>query len=329
MKNLLFTATAIATATMLFSCSRPKPTDTNTSGMASIMCDESFENIMGQEIDVFEYTYPNASIIPFYVSEKEAVDSLLALKTKLIIAPHELQKEQIEYLKSKQRNVRTQRIAVDAIAIIANNENPIEELSIGELGDILTGKIKDWNDISPNKTGEIMVVFDHQGSSTVKYMRDSVTHGTDFGENVYAQGSNREVFDVVKKRRNAIGIIGVTWLNSDLDKAEEGTMQDRMDRLNRNDTTELASEKKNKLSTELKVVAIRRNNNPVAYKPFQYYIYTGDYPLYRSVYAISTAANGSLAHGFYTFLTGVISQKIILNTGILPAIIPLRNVELQ
>lgn len=324
--------TLIAFATTmagLFACNRVQVTETSTSGVTSVMCDESFENIMNQEIDVFEYTYPKASIVPYYISEHDAVDSLLQQKTRLIIIPHELSKDKVDYLNSKDINVRSLKIAVDAIAIITNNKNQVDELSVSELRDILTGKYTDWNDISPNNAGKIMVVFDNQGSSTVKYMRDSVTNGKDFAKNVYAQGSNKAVFDVVKKKKNALGIIGVSWLNTDLNGAANGTIQETVARLNRNDTTELASEAHNTMSTDIKVIPIRRDDNPVAYKPFQYYIYTGDYPFYRSVYAINTGVNGTLSHGFFSFLTGVISQKIILNTGILPSMMPQRNVALN
>jgi len=330
LKKLFLFATVAAIS--FCSCNKHQTTETSTSGVASIMCDQSFENIMNQEIDVFEYTYPEASIVPYYVSEAEAVDSLLATSTRLIVIPHKLSQDKIDYLESKKKNVKTQQIAVDAIALIVNNENPVEELSLSEIGDILLGKVTNWNEISPNKSGEIMMVFDHQNSSTVKYMRDSLTNGQFFAKNVFAQGSNQAVIDVVKKRKNAIGVIGVTWLNTNLDGMANGTdttaMKIKMERLQRNDTTELSYEGNNMLSKDIKVLGVRRNDNPVAYKPYQYYIYTGEYPLYRSIYAICIGANGTLPHGFYSFLTGVISQKIILNTGILPAIMPQRQVTL-
>lgn len=330
-KCLSFALLVALSAVTFVSCDRNKPTDSSTSGLASLVCDESFENILAQEVDVFEYNYPNANIIPYYASENAAVDSLLQLKTNMIIVPHELSPDKVEYLNSKKKNVKSRKIAVDAIAIIANNENPIEELSVGELKNILIGKYTDWNDISPNKSGKIMIVFDNQGSSTVKYMRDSVTNGQLFGKNVYAQNSNKEVFEVVRQKKNALGIIGVTWLNADLDggTANGVDIKAKVEKLERNDTTELASETNNNFAKDLKVVAIRRDDNPIAYKPYQYYIYTGDYPFYRSIYVISTAPGGSLANGFYSFLTGVISQKIILGTGILPAMMPQRNVSLE
>ena len=39
-----------------------KPTSTSSSGIATIACDASFENILSQEIDVFEYIYPTTKL---------------------------------------------------------------------------------------------------------------------------------------------------------------------------------------------------------------------------------------------------------------------------
>ena len=98
MKKILLTLSIAAAATsMLMSCGGKKSTgteDTTTSGMTSIVCDQSFQNILNQEIEVFEFTYPNASIIPFYQDESAAIDSLMQMKTRLIVTAHELTQEQ-------------------------------------------------------------------------------------------------------------------------------------------------------------------------------------------------------------------------------------------
>ncbi len=277
---------------------------------------------MGQEIDVFEYTYPNANIIPYYTDEKSALDSLLQNKTKLIITAHKLTKEQSEYLKEKRGVLKTQQIAVDAIALIVNKDNPIEILSMTELKEIMTGKVTQWNQISPSKLGTIQVVFDNQGSSTVQYMRDSVLRGAEFTPNVYAQKTNPEVFKAVESRKDAIGVIGVSWVSADM-KNRTVSVDEKVKRLNEQDTTTT------EFNSNVKVLKIRRDNSIEAYKPYQAYIYDGTYPLYRSIYAITTGAGGSLTHGFYSFITGFLGQKIIQQTGVLPAVIHPRMVSLN
>ncbi len=306
----------------LGSC-RKAPTNTSTSGLSTIVCDASFQNIMNQEIDVFEYTTKGrANIIPYYVSEKACVDSLLDFKTKTIVIPRELTQKEVDYIKGKKKIVRSSRIAVDAIALIVNRDNPVEKLSISEIADILSGRDSLWSDLAPNKLGEIQVVFDDEGSSTVQYMRDSLLHGEKFGNNVYAQHSNQEVFEQVQKRKGAIGIIGVSWISSDM-RTRDLPREEQIKSLNEQDVT-VAD-----FDPAVKVLKVYRDDELRAYKPYQAYIYDGSYPLHRSVYMISTGVNGSLAHGFYSFVTGAVGQKIIQRTGILPARVQPRMVNLN
>lgn len=314
-------ALSVLFISMMISCGKT-PTNTSTSGMATIVCDDTFENIMNQEIDVFEYIYPKASIIPYYVPEKAAVDSLLAQATKSIVITRELTEQEKNYLKNRKLNVKQRRIAVDAIALIVNKDNPIEILSKKEISEILSGELAHWNDIEPSKLDSIKVVFDHQSSSTVQYMRDSLINGKPFGKNVYAQGSNAAVFKAVQANKNAIGVIGVSWVSSDM-RAAEMSREERAKSLNRNDTTSTS------FNAEIKVLKVRPDDSIIARQPYQAYIYDGSYPLFRSIYMITTAANGSIAHGFYSFVTGFNGQKIIQMTGILPASVQPRMVQLN
>lgn len=290
-------------------------------GSATIFCDDGFKRILEEEIEVFEYSYPESSIIPFYVSEAEAIDTLLSDNTQAIIITKELTKEQIKYIKSKhKRIVRTNCIAVDAVALITNKENPVEQLSVEEIGKILDGRIHSWNQLALNDTAAIKIVFDNAGSSTVSYMREKFLNGRPISDNpnAYAQKTNAQVFDIVKTDPHAIGIISVSWLGDDLSVAKKIPMDQRMeDYANQTDTitTNLTSE-----------VNVLRVSNPtedndfttVGYKPYQVYINSGQYPLFRKVYMISSASNSTVLHSFYSFVTGFVGQKIITKTGILP-----------
>ena len=279
---------AAALLTGLSSCDK-KAESTQTSGIATIACDASFENILSQEIDVFEYIYPDASVIPYYVDQQT-------------------------------------QTAVDALALIVNPENPTEIMDKKELTDILTGKVTKWSDVVVNKNlGDIAVVFDHQGSSTVQYMRDSLMNGAEFGPNIYAQKNPEDVFKAVANNKNAIGVIGVSWITSDMG-GQEMTREEMVKAVDNpaNDSTSNAS-----FNNKIKVLKVRGNNEVTAYKPYQYYIYEGLYPLYRQIYLVSTGAPGSISHGFYSFVTGFKGQKIMLMTGVLPKVVHPRMVEIS
>lgn len=315
--------TAIAVMAAAFSSCDKKPTSTSTNGIATVVCDASFENVLQQEIDVFEYIYPKASVIPYYVDERACFDSLLNLSTKLIITSRELTDKETAYLKGQKSQVRQSRIAVDALALIVNPANNIDQLSTTELAEILSGRETDWNNVWPNHgLGRIEVVFDHQGSSTVQFMRDSLLAGGELGPNVFAQKTSEDVFKAVAANKNAIGVIGVSWISTDMSTANMSTEQ-RAAAL----TDSVGSAPEQEFRREVKVLKVSRPDEVNAYAPYQYYIYTGQYPLTRSIYAICSGAGGTLSHGFYSFLTGFQGQKLIQSTGVLPNLIYLQRVE--
>lgn len=289
-----------------------------TSGVAKMVCDQSFEKIMQQEVEIFSYQYPTATVLDKYMPENDCVDSLLhGHGYRLAVITRELSEAEFDYLKARKKTPRSSRIAVDAVAVIANPKNPIEAISTSDLKKIMSGEITDWKWIEPgNNSGEIKVVFDDQKSSTVNYIRDNVMNGQKFASNVYAQGSNDKVFETVSKTPGAIGIIGVSWLSKEMD-GQRMSAKELSDSLVNSDNN--LNIEQREFSTEIKVLGVSGPDSPRAYKPYQAYIYEkGAYPLVRSIYMICTAPGNTPDGGFYSFVTGVVGQKLITKTGVLP-----------
>ena len=296
--------------------------NTSTSGTVVMACDATFQNIMEAEIDVFEFCYPYASVLEYYADEHAVVDSIVQGNARVGVLSHELTKDQIEHLRGRKRIARTKKIAVDSIAVIVNPDNPIENISVKELQEVLTGKVTRWDELSPTKLGDIQVIFDHSGSSVVKYISDSIMHGQKFPANVYSANTIPGVFEAVKERKNAIGLVGVSWISTDM-KTADLSAEEKFKTLEKDDTT--ATD----FVTDVKVLPVRRNNSLVAVKPYQAYIFDGSYPLYRSIYMVNTGADGTLAHGFFSFVTSFQGQKLMQTTGVLPALVSHRQVEIE
>ena len=68
------------------------------------------------------------------------------------------------------------------------------------------------------------------------------------------------------------------------------------------------------LTTEVSIIKVSNPTqdndfNPVAYKPYQVYINSGEYPLFRKVYMITTAPKSSVVNSFYMFVTGFAGRR--------------------
>ena len=156
-------------------------------------------------------------------------------------------------------------------------------------------KITRWEQLkNSKKKGELSLVFDHSGSSTVRYMRDSLNNGEQLKGNLYAQGSNLAVIETVKKDPLVLGVVGTNWLKGQKD----AVLSDF-----------------SKLDVYVMKVSKDTDEDPVGFRPYQYRIATGDYPLYRSVYAMTTdPRRQSNVQMFYFFLKGRQGQVIICNS---------------
>lgn len=324
-KSFIFSLMIVtAVALLLPSCNKGKKAAT-VSGMSKVMCDESFKNVLDDEIEVFEYSYKDASVLARYIDEAAALDSLLNEKVNVIITYRDLTPNQKKILKGQGRAYRSRRIAVDGVALIVNNANDIDFLSVNDIADIMTGKSTRWGQVYPTKLKDepIKVVFDKNRSGVLHYMKDKFNGGKDLPIEFFAQGSSQEVFDIVKKTRNAIGVIGVSWITSDM-KSTASTIEEKYAELESGTT----SRQETKFTDEIKVLGIRTEDSLKDYKPYQAYIFDGSYPLTREIFAIDASPLGTLDHDFFVFLTGSIGQKIILQTGISPAAVPVRIVNL-
>ncbi len=71
-----------------------------------MVCDNTFENIFQQEVDVFEYQYPDAHILVRYATQAEAFDSLFSMNTRSIVASRDLTDQERRALKAKYKNER-------------------------------------------------------------------------------------------------------------------------------------------------------------------------------------------------------------------------------
>ena len=73
------------------------------------------------------------------------------------------------------------------------------------------------------------------------------------------------------------------------------------------------------------------NNDPntTFYKPYQAYIAEGFYPFTREVYCINRQSYAGLGYGFTSFIAGPQGQLIIVHTGLVPATMPVRLVEIK
>ena len=165
-----------------------------------IAVDETFRDIMEEEIETFGLLNPASAMKPVYCSEDSAIRMLLRDSVRCAITTRKLSKDELDVLKNYKLDAKQAMIATDAFALIVSKDNPDTLITVPEIRDIVSGRITRWEQLKHSgKKGELKLVFDNSGSSTVRYMRDSLLAGQQVAGNLYAQGSNQAVIDAVNE----------------------------------------------------------------------------------------------------------------------------------
>jgi phosphate transport system substrate-binding protein len=282
--------------------------ETPTAGNIKILADESFQPLIETEVSTFTGLYLEAKIKPLFKSEIDIVNDFMKDSEQVMITTWKLSEDQVKYLRDTQIVARTATFAWDAIALVINKENPDSLIKYDDIKNIFTSKVTDWNQInSKSRLGNIRVIFDNPRSGNIRYFKDRFDIKGQLPSNFFAKNSNEDVIDFVADNKDAIGIVSVNWISDKDDPVGTSFIK------------------------KIKVAAISQpyTNDEYYYRPKQGNIYDKSYPFVREIYIISRETFWGLGSGFMNWACAEQGQRIVLKSGLVPATMPIRLVQIK
>ena len=263
--------------------------DSPQKGTIYISVDESFKPVIDSQIQVYMALHPDTKIIAEYKPEAECFKDLMKDSTRMIIVTRGLSDKEEKFYNEKFYFYPSwQKIANDAVAVIVNKASKDSVFFIGDLKSMLKGTSAD----------NTKFVFDGlSGSSSLRFIKDSILRGEDFDTaHVFAEKNSEGVINYVEHNKNVIGFVGVSWIG------------------NPEDTTQLS------FLTKINIAAIQCTCPEKSFvKPYQANIVTKRYPLVRGLYYILKENYNGLGSGFANFLQDERGQKIFWRAYLAPA----------
>jgi len=305
-------AALLITAVMFNSCGQTGKVSTDetpTRGNIKIGVDDSYKLLMDTEIFTFTSIYHYAHITPVYMTELEILDAFMKDSLRTIITSRPMTKEETDYLASRQVVIRTTHFANDAIAFITNKENPDTMIKYSAIKGIFEGKIDSWKTVN-KKSGldKIKVVFDNEKSGNVRFVAEKLELSNKLPSYCLAANSNEEVVKYVETHPNAIGILSVNWISDRQDSVSHSFLK------------------------KINVLALTNELDPDGneyYRPYQGFVADKSYPFIRKVYISCRETFAGLGSGFASFVAGDVGQRIILKSGMVPATMPVRLIQIK
>jgi len=282
--------------------------ETPTRGNIKITVDESFQPLLDTEVFTFTHLYTSAYVTPLYKPEFDVINDFMNDSVKVIVTSKKLSDYQVQYLRESQTIARTTTFAYDALALVTNKANYDTLINYNTIKDIFLGKIKNWNGVNPkSRLGEIKVIFDNTKSGNIRFFKELFEIKDSLAENFFAVNSNPEVIEFVSRNNNALGIVSVNWISD------------------KDDSLSMSFVKK------INVLAVSQPyfNDGSYYRPYQGSIYDKSYPFVREIYLISRETFTGLGSGFINWACAEQGQRIVLKSGLVPATMPIRLVQIK
>ncbi len=205
------------------------------------------------------------------------------------IANHSREWKQTEIAQAWEKGVKPRFfvIAVDGLSIIVNAKNPVEKLTLAQLGAIYRGEIKNWKAVGgPDK--KVSLYGRQSNSGTYVFMQEFVLGNRNYSSDMKEMNGNAQIIEGVIADEGAVGYVGVGYLYDESGEIRKG----------------------------LKVVPIAKDDKSPAFMPTdKAAVDSGNYPVARPLYQATNGKPSAAVAAFLRFEMSPEGQKIVEREG--------------
>ncbi len=168
--------------------------------------------VMQKAGEAFMAAHPNIQLSISGGGSGNGIKALIEGQCDVAMSSREMKDKEVKAAEAKGVHPNRIAIAYDAIVPVVHPENPVRNLTNDQLRDIYAGKINSWKEVG-GADEKIVVISRDTSSGTFECWNELVMRGERVKPAALMQASNGTVIQAVAKNRNAIGYVGLGYLN--------------------------------------------------------------------------------------------------------------------
>jgi phosphate transport system substrate-binding protein len=209
------------------------------------------------------------------------ITALINGTTDVCNASRPMKQTEIEKLKARYNTLGVEiPCAKDGVTIFLNESNKVQELTIKQLSDIYTGKIRNWKEVGGNDA-EISMYGRENSSGTYTYFHDEIVKA-DYAASVQSLPGTAAVVNAVKKDVNGIGYGGAAY------------------------------------AVGVKHAKVKKDSSSTAYLPSPESIGKGEYPITRFLYMYLRNRPTGETKKYIDWILSAEGQRVVIEVGYFP-----------
>jgi phosphate transport system substrate-binding protein len=231
--------------------------------------------------ELYMKSNPSASIQVTGGGSGIGITALINGTTDICNASRPMKQTEIEKLKARYNTLGVEiKCAKDGVTIFLNEANKVAELTLQQLSDIYTGKIRNWKEVGGNDV-EIRLYGRENSSGTYTYFHDEVVKA-DYAANTQSLPGTAAVVNAVKKDVNGIGYGGAAY------------------------------------AVGVKYAKVKKDTNSTAYVPSTEAIANNQYPITRYLYMYLRNKPTGETKKYIDWILSAEGQRVVTEVGYFP-----------
>ncbi|MFH1778136.1 MAG: phosphate ABC transporter substrate-binding protein [Candidatus Omnitrophota bacterium] len=281
MRKFLYLLTIIVTLLFLVK-------NSYSQDMIQIKGSDTMVNLVQSWAENFMKKRPEAFIAVTGGGSGTGIASLLNKTCDIAECSRKMKQKEIELARNKGINPVEFTVALDGLAVVVHPANPVDKLTIDQLSDIFTGKIKNWKELG-GKDSKIVILSREVNSGTHVYFKEHVLRKSnpenkdEFAHSALLMPSSQAIADEVAGNPQAVGYYGMGYI-----------------------------------SRSQKAVAVAKDNNSPYILPTIKNVIEGKYAVSRPLFMYTNGEPRKLVKEFLDFVLSDQGQKIVLDIDFVP-----------
>ena len=221
------------------------------------------------------------------------IAALIDGTTDICQASRAIKATEMEQAKAKGVNPNEIQVATDALSVVVNPSNPVNELTFAQLSAIYTNQITNWKEVGGNDAPIVVFSRDNNSGTFAYFLEDVVQmpglptadKTLQYGGKVLMLPSTEEGISQVAGNPNAICYAGFGYVN---------------------DT--------------VKTIGVKKTLNDAAVKPSVENALNGSYPISRPLFYYTNGAPSGIIKAYIDFCLSAEGQQEVLTAGFVPLV---------
>lgn len=291
MKKILLLLATLFVFLSITSCGPASSTETASDSSAAYIENKGSDTIVNLALawaERYQVDHPNVRISVTGGGSGTGIASLVNGTVDIANASRQIKSEEIDQAKSNGVDPVEHIIARDAIAVIVNPENPVNELTLKQISDMYSGKISNWSEVGGEDRPIVRLSRETNSGTHVYFLETVLRLGskedkTLFSTDTLLLPSSEGIIAEVRQNPNAIGYDGLGYVPKDL-----------------------------------KMIALAKENGGAYVLPSIATVNDKTYPIARDLYMYTNGEPTGVIKEYLDWILSADAQQIVADLGFVP-----------